>query len=464
MGDKLLVRLYYVGVGDCIYVRIPDGEDGFHILIDCGSLGDEELLEAAVNDLKTQLPEIEGSENKRLDLLVATHKHKDHIRGFDPEYFEGIKIENIWLSAVMNSDHPQAQLTNSLHLMAKDMLKSFIDSGRPLSPGLLEFAALNNDDAVASLKEDLPAASDIIPTYVHAGMSNESPEIDITFDDSETRIDILGPEENIDFFYLGDDGAQTLAGINDFGAFFKPRAKKVENVKPHNISSADFEVLRSRVLANPLAFAESDSSIQNNCSVVLLITWKGKRLLFVGDAEWHGEYKDGKHNGSWNVMWNKRKELLNAPIDFLKIGHHGSVNATPFRGDRGPDYEVNEILDAILPMPEDGEEPTAVAVASTLRANYKTVPNPELLVELGKRVSNTKVYADLVDEDDVPKFENEKGLLDEPQPIRTGLENIIQEQAGGEIINFVDIEIEAPIGDNSDADSDDDSDGDSDGD
>ena len=37
MGAKLLVRSYNVGCGDCIYVRIPDGEDGFHILIDCGS-------------------------------------------------------------------------------------------------------------------------------------------------------------------------------------------------------------------------------------------------------------------------------------------------------------------------------------------------------------------------------------------------------------------------------------------
>ena len=40
MGDQLLVRAYDVEVGDCIYVRIPDGKvvpaghDDFHILID----------------------------------------------------------------------------------------------------------------------------------------------------------------------------------------------------------------------------------------------------------------------------------------------------------------------------------------------------------------------------------------------------------------------------------------------
>ena len=84
------------------------------------------------------------------------------------------------------------------------------------------------------------------------------------------------------------------------------------------------------MLSNGLAFAAKETSIQNNLSVVLLIEWKKRRLLFVGDAEWEGEFKEGKHNGSWNVMWEKhRKTHLKAPLDFLKIGHHGSINATP---------------------------------------------------------------------------------------------------------------------------------------
>ena len=41
MADKLLVRLFDVGLGDCIYCRIPkahkSGRD-FHILVDCGTL------------------------------------------------------------------------------------------------------------------------------------------------------------------------------------------------------------------------------------------------------------------------------------------------------------------------------------------------------------------------------------------------------------------------------------------
>lgn len=53
MGDKLIVRAYNVELGDCIYCRIPDPsrEDGFHMLIDCGSLGPGRLLEAAIEHL-----------------------------------------------------------------------------------------------------------------------------------------------------------------------------------------------------------------------------------------------------------------------------------------------------------------------------------------------------------------------------------------------------------------------------
>ena len=51
MGDKLLIRAYNVGCGDCIYVRIPDDDDGFHILIDCGKKGDTALLKKAVDHL-----------------------------------------------------------------------------------------------------------------------------------------------------------------------------------------------------------------------------------------------------------------------------------------------------------------------------------------------------------------------------------------------------------------------------
>jgi hypothetical protein len=77
MADKLLIRVFDVGLGDCIYCRIPkahkDGRD-FHILIDCGTLSSTEYLSNAITCLKPLLPTIDGK--RHVDLLVVTHEHK----------------------------------------------------------------------------------------------------------------------------------------------------------------------------------------------------------------------------------------------------------------------------------------------------------------------------------------------------------------------------------------------------
>jgi hypothetical protein len=171
------------------------------------------------------------------------------------------------------------------------------------------------------------------------------------------------------------------------------------NAVPTNISPTDFRKLQSRMLSSGLAFAAKESAIQNNLSVVLLIEWKKRRLLFTGDAEWHGEYRKGKDNGSWNVMWEMHREThLSKPLDFLKVGHHGSTNATPHPPALLPPGKtpaaggVYAILDTILPVPADGAQPTAQAIVSTAREEYAPIPEGRLLVELGRRVRNVRNY------------------------------------------------------------------------
>ena len=138
MADKLLVRAYFVEVGDCIYCRIPKGRkvgndiDDFHILIDCGSKGAMDNLQVAITDLQTMLPNAAGGK-KRLDLLVATHEHEDHISGFDPALFDGIKIESIWMNAAMNPKHPQAKKAMQLDQLATTAMRNIASQHIDLS-------------------------------------------------------------------------------------------------------------------------------------------------------------------------------------------------------------------------------------------------------------------------------------------------------------------------------------------
>jgi beta-lactamase superfamily II metal-dependent hydrolase len=441
MADQLLIRSYNVGCGDCIYIRIPGGDHGFHILLDCGTKSGAAPLEVAVTQLKTMLP-MTGGGKRRLDLMVATHRHEDHIKGFDPDWFTDVDVRHIWLSAVLDPTHPQSDGVNSLHALARRAMRQLRDSGQALSPEVQLLASLysvSNEAADEMLMETLPQRHGITPRFMRAG---DPHQLDLPAD---TAIHVLAPEDNIDGFYLGDDdalanGLQALAGAGRKARRAAASGPPTPVPSPTNISPTDFATLRSRMLSSGLAFAARDTSIQNNLSVVLLIEWKGHRLLFVGDAEWEGEFKAGKHNGSWNVMWEKHRARLGQPLDFLKIGHHGSINATPpapLAGTPPTAGSVRAILDAILPLPAAGVKPTAQAIVSTERSFYQTIPDGPLLVELARRVRNTRKYGPALKKKGIdPRtiwssdiavtkryFENfEKAFLGKAQPLRTDLE------------------------------------------
>ena len=129
--------------------------------------------------------------------------------------------------------------------------------------------------------------------------------------------------------------------------------------------------------------------------------------------------KRGRSNGSWNVMWQERKADLSHPLDFLKIGHHGSVNATPWAPPNEKtqaEHPISQILDALLPRPAAGAQPTAMAVASTLRTTrWPSIPDPALMAEIGSRVANARTeYVEDASRTHVP--------AGKPQPQRTDLE------------------------------------------
>ena len=102
----------------------------------------------------------------------------------------------------------------------------------------------------------------------------------------------------------------------------------------------------------------------NNTSVVFCLEWNGWRLLFPGDAE----------EKSWAIM--NKNEQIKGPVDFLKIGHHGSHNGTP----------SGEILDKLLPL-DGSPRYAAVCTCSDVYGDTPetAVPNEKTLAELVTR-------------------------------------------------------------------------------
>src|SRR5262245_26141039 len=263
MANKLLIRAYNVGCGDCIYVRIPDAKDGFNILIDCGRKGAADLLEQSIRHLaENLLPKGDNPGKKRLDLLVATHRHEDHIKGFDPDWFKDIQVRNVWLSKVLDPDHPQAKKVNQLHSFTGQVMRGIVANSRSLSPEVELLAALyrvSNEAADDLLMKTLPTVNGIKPQFVHSGQTGE--ELGLQLD--AAKIHVLAPEVDIDHFYLGEEADSSLRTLQGVSASFAQGAVQTE-ANPGNISAADFRLLRSRMLSNGLAFAAKDSSIQNN--------------------------------------------------------------------------------------------------------------------------------------------------------------------------------------------------------
>ncbi|MGE5603960.1 MAG: hypothetical protein ACM30E_12995 [Nitrososphaerales archaeon] len=107
-ADGVTVRMYRQGLGDCFLLALPTSDPGqsYYVLIDCG------VLQGAPNgaaNLNTVARDIQAATGGQIHLLVATHRHADHISGFSlaKDVFTGMTIHNLWLGWAENPADPQ---------------------------------------------------------------------------------------------------------------------------------------------------------------------------------------------------------------------------------------------------------------------------------------------------------------------------------------------------------------------
>ena len=90
------VRMYRQGLGDCFLITMPGKWGDFHMVIDCGVvLGTDTTgiakLTSAVQDIST-------TTNNKIDLLILTHEHWDHVSGFHQvkDLIEKWNVVDVW--------------------------------------------------------------------------------------------------------------------------------------------------------------------------------------------------------------------------------------------------------------------------------------------------------------------------------------------------------------------------------
>jgi hypothetical protein len=208
--DSVALRLYRQGLGDCFLLAFPrTAGDPFYLLIDCGVIhGTPEpsrVMEGLVRD-------IAAATGNRIDLLIITHEHWDHVSGFvQAEKLWrslNIHIETIWMSWTEDMSIPLALQLKQDFQNDLDALRLALDrTGRDTrrSAALAGLLGLFGDpfQVIAAAKEKrrfsevtheaLRTASDLAGNRVQYRKPGES----LTLPDvAGVRIHVLGPPQS----------------------------------------------------------------------------------------------------------------------------------------------------------------------------------------------------------------------------------------------------------------------------
>src|SRR5262245_46781037 len=107
---QVTVRMYNVGFGDCFLVTIPTTEGARRMLFDCGSVAQAPTVTmAAVLEQLWHDATDPGADAPQIDVIVATHRHRDHVSGFAQPGWERVQGREVWLPWTEHPTDPEAR-------------------------------------------------------------------------------------------------------------------------------------------------------------------------------------------------------------------------------------------------------------------------------------------------------------------------------------------------------------------
>lgn len=371
---EISVRMYNVGFGDAFLVKIPRGKGELRILFDCGSIEASKKGGKMSNIVQKIISDVTDSDGvARIDVVVATHRHKDHVSGFADDAWSDVAVKEVWMPW---TEHPtdkdarrireaQSKLALALSMglaAAPPAIGATAQRERSVATDIVTNAlVLSNADAMKTLHSGFSGTLDrrFLPLK---GDGSRSVETEVL---PGVRVHVLGPSRDPDVISDMDppkgESYLRLRGVaaSPSGVAPAPFASEFRMDQSHGMwtfTQQDAAAIQGAGNLSDLAVAVALDKAVNGTSLMLILEVAGTLLLFPGDAQW----------GTWMAVLEdpQWRELLQR-VSFYKIGHHGSHNATP-----------RTFVRDLMPN-------GCCAMASTLtRAIWPNIPKQQLLTGL----------------------------------------------------------------------------------
>ncbi len=377
------IRMYNVGLGDSFLLRFPGEEREYKVLIDCGvhmSGPGPYRIREVVDRIIADVTDKDGT--PRIDVVVATHRHADHIVGFESERWGEVEVGEVWMPWTEHPTDPAARKIRDKQSKKALAIRSALAAMRaPLA--LLEIVdnSLTNAKAMETLHGGfahktpvryLPSAKRDEQTFVPKGLPGVTVHAMGPSRDPDVVRDMEPPKGGA--FELRRAAAAGGNGGGNGTALFAKGFELTGNalraqLEAFKLTAREMRELEKTADEDPFAVAVQLDKAVNGTSLMLMFEIGRAHLLFPGDAQW----------GTWqNALGDPEFKELLTKTNFLKVGHHGSHNATP-----------REFVEQIL-----AKDRFAAMVCTKETKKFKKIPLPSLLNALGSQSGDRLARSD----------------------------------------------------------------------